>query len=110
MNDLSRRDLLKKGALVGAAGVAVSFLAYCKKKAVEEPMAEMDACSDLSSLTAAEKEMRTTLKYADKSDKADTCAGCQFFTAGTSACGKCTILKGPIMPGGWCASWAKKVG
>lgn len=108
MNQLSRRDLLKKGAMVGAAGVAVSFLAYCKKKPADEPATETDACSDLSSLTAAEKEMRTTLKYTDKSDKADTCNTCQFFTAG-SGCGKCTILKGPIQSGGWCASWAKKV-
>lgn len=108
MNELSRRELLKKGALVGAAGMAVSFLAYCKKKPVDETMPEADACSDLSSLTAAEKEMRTALKYVDKSDKADTCGTCQFFTAGTG-CGKCTILKGPIQAAGWCASWAKKV-
>lgn len=108
MNELSRRELLKKGAAVGVAGMAVSFLAACKKKPAEEPVAEADSCSDLSGLTAAEKEMRTTLKYVDKTDKADTCATCQFFTAGTG-CGKCTIIKGPIQAAGWCASWAKKV-
>ncbi|MFN3200832.1 MAG: high-potential iron-sulfur protein [Bradymonadia bacterium] len=70
-------------------------------------------CTDISKLNDAEKAMRTQLKYIDISTNAEqNCANCQLYQAATggAACGGCAVVKGPINPKGWCASWAKKVG
>lgn len=54
------------------------------------------------------------LNYTESADTAkhplfkpgSNCANCQFFTAGTNACG---IFPGfAVAPTGWCSGWAKK--
>lgn len=113
MKAISRKELLKKGAVVTAVGAVSVALAYCKKKPAGEEAAAPAAggCGDVSGLTQAEKDQRTSLQYADKSAKADQlCSGCALYVpaAAGAACGGCNLLKGPISPEGWCSSWVKK--
>src|SRR5690349_5966510 len=88
---LSRRDLLRKTAVVGAsiaAGAAGVTLWGCKKEL---------HCTDTSGLTPDEIAMRNTLAYADASPEAGkTCSNCTFFNAAASpdVCGGCKVLKG----------------
>ena len=111
LKEISRKELLKKGAVVGAVSAVSVALAYCKKKpAGDSAPAAAGGCGDVSGLTQAEKDQRTSLNYTDKSSKADMCSGCALFVApaGGAACGGCNLLKGPIAPEGWCSSFVKK--
>jgi len=118
----SRRGFLLKLGAVAASVTIVPVMAGCggdKAGSGEagtgamgggEGMAAAD-CSDLSGLTDTEKGLRQTLQYVDvTADPAKHCMNCQFYTVGKTdgACGTCTILKGPIAPGGYCTSWAAK--
>ena len=70
-------------------------------------------CDDVSGLKPADVGMRKSNAYVDKSPHADKlCSGCQLYkpAAAGAACGGCTVLKGPIAPGGYCNLWAKKAG
>ena len=62
--------------------------------------------------TATDVQMRETLQYVEATaDPAKTCDNCQLYVAAEAgaACGGCQIIKGPINPKGYCASWAAKV-
>jgi hypothetical protein len=68
-------------------------------------------CSDTSSLTPSERDMRSsTLGYVDRSpDATKTCSGCQQFSrVPGSACGRCAVVRGPISPQGRCKKWAAR--
>ena len=55
--------------------------------------------------------MRGALQYIDVTELPDKrCDNCQLYIEpeGTSACGACKILKGPVTAGGHCTSWAAK--
>jgi len=70
-----------------------------------------ESCSDVSSLSAADKTAREALKYTDASPQPDKrCSGCTLYKAAPDAasCGGCQVVKGPIHPDGYCVSWAKK--
>ncbi len=100
----TRRDFLKTIALGSAVA---SIVAACHSTPKEL------SCADTSALSDSDKMMRTTLKYEDKStDASKQCSACNFFqkpaTEGT--CGGCTLIKGPINPGGKCSSWIAKQG
>ena len=69
---------------------------------------EANACDDLSGLTEQEIAMREQLQYVAQSDKEDqVCTNCRFWQPAEQAgtCGGCQLIKGPIHPNGWCASW-----
>lgn len=120
----SRKNFLKRTALVGAIGLgASSILAYCGRRPEEEGGAadggsgSAAACEDVASLSAAEKQQRDTmvqtLKYTPKSsDPTKLCSGCQLFKqpAAGAACGGCQLFPGPVAAEGYCASWAAKIG
>jgi len=125
--ELSRRDfLLRTGALSAVALGSGAILTACgggqqpadtpaaveESMPAEEPMAMHSACDDLTGLTDADIQMRQTLQYVSESPKPDQfCSNCQLYVpaAEGAACGGCTIIKGPIAPGGYCTSWAAKV-
>ena len=70
-------------------------------------------CTDVSSLSPAEKTVRTSLQYVDRSQAENKdCASCQQFVAAPSdpfgACGTCKIMKGPINPRGYCNAFVGK--
>jgi hypothetical protein len=99
---LSRRDLLHHSAALGAF---VAFgTAACHKPA---PL----SCTDTSSLSLQDVQVRTALAYADSSaDPAKVCMNCQQFLPAPVAgsCGTCKVVKGPINPGGNCKSFVAK--
>ena len=121
----SRRDFLKRSAVLGAVGMgAGSLLGYCGRRPEENGETEAAsnggssaACEDVSALSPAEKQQRDTmvqnLKYVPKSqDPSKICTGCQLYKAAAAgaACGGCQLFPGPVAAEGYCASWAPKVG
>jgi hypothetical protein len=120
--NISRKAFLKNLSILGVATIGGSaLLNSCggeeKKTAApkkEEPKAVADAsdpCSDLSGLTEADLKMRENLKYVAKTpDPAKPCTACNFWVAPAegATCGGCTLIKGPIHPDGYCASFVVK--
>jgi hypothetical protein len=120
---ITRRQFVLTTA-TGALSVAAfgAFVSGCKSESgaadedkkgeapKEEPAGELD-CTDVSALSDAEKKTRTSLQYVEKSTTpGQVCSGCQLYTPppSGSGCGSCTVVKGPINPGGHCTSWVKK--
>ncbi len=103
---VSRRDFLLRCAALGAAG---SVLSACGDSG--RPTAETEAggvCSDVSGLTPAEAQTRRTFNYVEQTPLPEKrCDNCRFWLAPAedAACGGCTLVKGPINPGGYCTSW-----
>ncbi len=99
---MSRRVVLQQ---IPALGALVAFgAAACNKPAAL-------VCTDTSSLSPADAQVRTALNYVDTSTEAGkTCSGCQQFIPppGAGACGTCKVVKGPINPGGNCKSFVAK--
>lgn len=101
-NKISRRVTL---GLFVATPLWAGVLSACGKKT------EPDSCTDVSTLSDADKTTRSALQYVDKStDLAKICNVCQFFQPPTdpAACGGCQLIKGPIHPKGSCTGFAAK--
>lgn len=137
----SRREFLKNTAFAGVTVVGTAWMVACNNEQpapaepapaappppAPEPVAAPPApvgagapaaagegpnCTDVSALAEADKTMRTTLAYVDRSTIAEkSCKGCQLFIAAADAagCGTCSVVKGPISPLGYCNSWVQKV-
>ncbi len=112
---MTRKEFLQRvGFLfVGTVG-AGSLLSSCgggeeKPAQTGQPAkTEKDPCSDLSGLTDAEKQVRTTFEYvAETNIEGKRCDNCQFWIkpTGDAYCGGCQIIKGPINPKGYCNQW-----
>ncbi|MGD0529072.1 MAG: hypothetical protein ABSE49_28295 [Polyangiaceae bacterium] len=99
---MSRRVVLQQ---IPALGALVAFgAAACNKPAAL-------VCTDTSSLSPADAQVRVALNYVDTSVEAGkTCSGCQQFIPAPTAgvCGTCKVVKGPINPGGNCKSFVAK--
>ena len=102
-NTLSRRRLLGGTVQLAVVGSVPTLLHGCKK-------AEL-SCEDASGLNEEDAALRASLEYRDGSPHGETkkCGNCAFFIAGEKdECGRCTLVKGPIHPRGYCNSWAAK--
>jgi hypothetical protein len=99
IEDISRRDLLKLS--IAAVGVGV---AACGKQP------KVLSCSDTTSLSAADVQVRTSLSYVDHSvEPGKSCSKCQqFIPAAPDTCGTCKVVKGSINPDGYCKSFVLK--
>ena len=100
---LSRRDLLRGTVHLAIVGAVPALVHGCTK--------EEFSCTDISGLSRKDLELRTSLKYVDRSphDETKNCTNCAFFVeGGKNECGNCTLLQGPIHPLGYCNSWAAK--
>ncbi len=103
---LSRRELLnllRGGAHLAIIASAPALLSSCSKEELN--------CKDTSGLNTAAQQLRTALEYQDRSPhgEAKNCVNCQFYrVAPKNECGACTLVQGPINPGGYCNSWASK--
>ena len=100
---LTRRRLLKTTAKLAVVAAAPLVVGGCTK--------EEFSCEDASGLAEADAKLRNELGYQDRSPHGESksCANCAFFVAGRKdQCGQCTLVKGPIHPEGYCASWAIK--
>lgn len=103
--ELDRRDFLRQLGLFAALGWGGQVLAGCGGK-TQEP------CSDLTGLSAQDRQTRVTYGYRSATlIEAKRCDNCNFWKspAGGGTCGSCTLVKGPIAPGGYCNSWAVPV-
>jgi hypothetical protein len=103
--ELDRRGFLKQLGLAAAFGLGAQSLAGCGSKT-------QDPCSDLSGLSAQDQQTRITYGYRNQTlIEAKRCDNCNFWKApaGGGPCGSCTLVKGPISPGGYCNSWAQPV-
>jgi hypothetical protein len=100
---VSRRDLFQQSAALGV--LAVVGAGACSKT----PKAPL-ACSDTSTLSAADAQVRVSLAYTDLSaDPLKTCSTCQQFLPGPpDACGACKVLRGPVGAAGSCKAFALK--
>lgn len=108
-NRVSRREFMHHSLLLGglAAGGAAVLGVACGSSGGAAAL----TCTDTSALSEADKGLRTQLQYVDRSpDPTKTCLACRFFTAPQSAtaCGSCSLVKGPINPQGKCSSWVAK--
>ena len=114
---MGRRSFLRQAGVAGlmGAGMVLGLTACGGDKKSEEAAKSAaaakpagDPCSDLSGLTADERATRTTFQYKEVSDDpAKVCTNCNFWQAPAAgqSCGGCTLVKGPIHPGGGCISW-----
>jgi len=82
---LSRRTMLRRAALLGAAALAVRVIPT--KEALAQAKASKEA-----------------MKYQDKPNADKQCSNCVNFIPSNS----CTIVEGPVSPNGYCLAWAKK--
>lgn len=115
---LDRRQFLNKIAVTCAAVTGAGIvLSACKGSNAEGGGATGQGgaaapaatdCSDLSALSEADKKSRTGLQYVEVSAKPNqNCANCKLFQE-KAPCNGCSVVKGPIAAGGWCAAWAAK--
>ncbi len=101
---LTRRDLFQQSAALGV--LAVVGASACSK-----PQSTGPSCSDVSTLSAADAQVRATLAYADVSmEPGKVCTSCQQFLPGPpDACAACKVLRGPISPRGSCKAFVAKM-
>jgi|SRR5579859_3388894 len=102
---LTRRDLLRRSAGLGAVALGVGGVLACDHKP------KGPHCTDESGLTPDEVTARHTLEYVEKTpDPQKYCTNCQQFVPPPSGkgCGTCKVVKGPINPDGHCKSWLAK--
>jgi hypothetical protein len=102
--DVDRRRFLQQLGLAAAFGLGATALAGCGGK-TQEP------CSDLSGLSAQDRQTRVTYGYrAESLIEAKHCENCNFWKPPVGGpCGSCSLVKGPISPQGYCNSWAQPV-
>ena len=100
METASRRRFIGMAALVPLAGFA----------ARSAQAAAPAACYDPAALPRAQKSLRRSLGYEEKSaDAKRKCSLCAFYTAAQGDCGTCQMLSGgPVNGGGVCNSFAAK--
>ena len=120
--EMTRKEFLQRLLFMGVGVVAGgALLESCSKEEETQtatPRAPgtnqqlstaKDPCGDTTGLTAPELTMREeTLKYvAISPDPNKVCDNCKFWTPAEegTTCGGCTLIKGPINPGGYCTSW-----
>ncbi len=102
---LTRKEFIVRISLLGIAGVSgASLISACTGGEKKDP------CSDLSGLTAEERETRVSFEYIPKSENPkEVCDNCAFWIkpeAGKS-CGGCELFKGPVEAKGYCMGWAE---
>ena len=108
MKKISRRELLRRSATFGAAGIGLVVLGGSSGCGGEE---EGPNCNDTSGLTPQQQSTRSSLGYVAQSPHGaqKNCANCNFYTAGgANQCGSCTLVPGKIDPNAYYNSWAAK--
>ena len=70
-----------------------------------------DPCSDVSKLSDADLATRKQFEYTGQTPNSEKfCSNCLHWRppTGSSACGTCELVKGPINPNGYCTQWMQK--
>ena len=123
----SSKPIDRRRALQLIGGLALgglAFVAACKKNSDEDAAPAStskpaagggtgasgggQSCQNAAPIDDASKQMRRTLAYVEKSNRAGAnCAGCSQFIAGQyGACGGCKLFTGAVNPQGVCLSYA----
>lgn len=100
---LTRRALMRRTIHLAVFASVPLWVGGCKKKEF--------SCQDAGDLSEEDTRLRETLDYRDRSPhgEAKNCRNCAFFIDhGNQQCGRCTLVKGPIHPLGYCNSWSVK--
>jgi len=103
--------LLGLGTTLGLGACGGERESHQAKQAVDRAKAaaaDASRCTDVSDLTAAQRELREDFGYVDLSDDPDyACRSCAYWTEPPFAglCGGCTLMAGPIHPEGSCDSY-----
>lgn len=100
---LTRREMLGHGVRLAVVGATPALLSACTKPELH--------CEDVSGLREDDVALREQLEYRDVSPHGESksCENCAFYLSGKkNECGRCTLVKGPIHPLGYCNSWAAK--
>lgn len=113
-NHVSRRRFLHSLGLAGVAGASGSLLVACGGGSDSSQQA---VCTDLSALSAQEKEQRKkmvkSLQYVKESpQEGEYCSNCSQYVKSEfgDSCGGCTLFPGPVHPDGYCNSWVAAQG
>jgi len=98
MKRVSRRELLHAGLALG------TFAPACSRGGTF-------LCTDVSTLSVQQIEIRNKLQYRDQAAKPElACDQCSQYVASPSdvGCGSCKVMPGPAHPQGSCLVFAKK--
>lgn len=102
--NLSRRKLLERGALLPLGGVLLAV-------GTAQAAAPAKVCANTATMESGAKSIREALNYAEKfADEKMTCKHCVFFVADGAGCGMCMIFTGLANAEGHCDSWTMKEG
>ena len=99
-------DLTTRRQFIAAAAALVGLPALA---ACGSGPQSASACAGYDALSPADLQQRAALQYVDQTPAPDKlCLNCRFYTApaGGSPCGGCQLFAGPVLPAGYCASWA----
>jgi hypothetical protein len=98
----SRREVLRL-MVIGAGALPVLGLSACGGGGGP-------SCNDTSGLAASDADFRRAQGYVERSTREGrNCSGCNFYTAAApEACGSCSVVRGPINPGGYCNLWVQR--
>jgi hypothetical protein len=114
---ISRRVVLLRSLQLPVAGVALWGLSGCGSGGSGgseggSATASAKACSDPSTLSDSEVNIRKSLNYTEKSENPQqVCGGCAFFhaRAESGGCGACDMMSGgSVNEQGHCSSWNAK--
>jgi len=112
----SRRSFLKNSCLSLSLFSTTVLMACTKKKEAslfeEEAYAhaKQSECGLLTGLSEADLNVRINLKYQEPTPLAGLdCRSCRLYKNSQSdtACGGCTLIKGPISPKAYCIAWIR---
>lgn len=123
---VSRRRFLQSVGIAGVVGASSTLLAACggsDDSGADSGTSESGGssgtasasgdCSDLSSLSDAEKKQRSqmvkSLQYVEETPQDNkNCANCQLYIQSEygEGCGGCQLFPGPVTANGYCNSWA----
>ncbi|MFB6249806.1 MAG: high-potential iron-sulfur protein [Salinibacter sp.] len=122
---VSRRRFLQSVGVAGVVGAGSTLLAACggsddsggsssgSSSSGDGSASASASCSDLSSLSDAEKKQRSqmvkSLQYVEESPQDNkNCANCSLYIKSEygEGCGGCQLFPGPVAAKGYCNSWA----
>lgn len=99
---LPRREFIRRAAS-SSLGVAAAFALAGTARATDAAA----ACLSNPRLSAAQKSLRASLRFAEVApDPARACGGCGFFSGGD--CGHCQMLNSRVFRASSCDAWAKR--
>jgi hypothetical protein len=107
---MTRREMVKRSLFLGAATAALGAGALGGGLLGSGCGGGELNCNNTAGLSSEDIATRTSNQYVERTmDAGKKCSGCNFYQGpAEGACGQCTVVKGPINPGGYCRLWVPK--